>query len=153
MLRKYLIPVLLEEGGGADSPQVWEKALWAGGDRWIRLKAADVFPPSQAQTRRVWNHPLIVLDFFLSISLSLCCRELLCTSTCQLLAKWGYSVSLSTVNFNNLLEGPLTVSFYHIINDDSIFLCHSISSWPPALLRPCNEVQWSGNWSTLYQIR
>lgn len=65
------------------------------------------------------HKPLIVLE------------DLLCTSACQLLTKWGYSVSLSTVNFNNLLEGPLTVSFYHIINDDSIFLCHSISSTDP----------------------
>lgn len=48
-------------------------------------------------------------------------EDLLCTSACQLSTKWGYSVSLSTVNFNNLLEGPLTVSFYHIINDASIF--------------------------------
>lgn len=54
-------------------------------------------------------------------------EDLLCT--CQLLTKWGYSVSLSTVNFNNLLEGPHC--FYHIINDDSIFLCHSISSTDP----------------------
>lgn len=40
------------------------------------------------------HKPLIVLE------------GLLCTSACQLLTKWGYSVSPSTVNFNNLLEGP-----------------------------------------------
>lgn len=91
-----------------------------------------------------WNYSVIVLDFFPSISLSLCWRTCFCTSACHLLTKWGYSVSLSTVNFNNLLEGPLTVSFYHIINDDSIFLCHSISSTDPRpYYRPvmkCNGV-------------
>lgn len=78
------------------------------------------------------HKPLIVL------------QGLLCTSTCQLLTKWGYNVSLSTVNFNNLSHGPLTVSFYHIINDDSIFLCHFISSADPrpyyAPVMKCNGV-------------
>lgn len=79
---------------------------------------------------------------------------LLCANACQLLTKWGYSVSLSTVNFNNLLAGPVTVSFYHIINNDSISLMplHH-KRWLPALFQFCNEVQWSGNWSTLDQIR
>ena len=81
---------------------------------------------------------------FLSISVSLCLRDCFPQVLASCLPNEVIVFPLPTVHFNNLLEGPLTVTFYHIINDDSISLRPlQMERWPRPYYSPvmkCNGV-------------
>lgn len=57
---------------------------------------------------------------FPSISISFCLRDSFPQLLASSLPNEVIVFPLPTIHFNNLLEGPLTITFYHIINDDSI---------------------------------
>lgn len=81
---------------------------------------------------------------FLSISVSLCLRDCFPQVLASCLPNEVIVFPLPTVHFNNLLEGPLTITFYHIINDDSISLRPlQLESWTWPYYSPvmkCNGV-------------